>query len=62
MALELLTNANIAAGRELPSCQDTGTAIVMGHKGEQVFTGIDDAEALSRGIYDTYQNKNLRKE
>jgi len=60
VALELLTNANIAAGRELPSCQDTGTAIVIAHKGENVFTGIDDAEAISRGIYDTYQRKNLR--
>jgi len=60
VALELLTNANIAAGRELPSCQDTGTAIVVAHKGENVFTGIDDAEAISRGIYDTYQRKNLR--
>jgi fumarate hydratase class I len=60
VALELLTNANIAAGRELPSCQDTGTAVVVAHKGENVFTGIDDAEAISRGIYDTYQRKNLR--
>jgi len=60
VALELLTNANIAAGRELPSCQDTGTAIVVAHKGENVFTGIDDAEAISRGIYDTFQRKNLR--
>jgi len=60
VALELLTNANIAAGRELPGCQDTGTAIVVAHKGENVFTGFDDAEALSRGIYDTYQRRNLR--
>ncbi len=60
VAFELLTNANIAAGRELPSCQDTGTAIVVAYKGEDVRTGIDDAEALSRGIYDTYQRKNLR--
>jgi len=60
VALELLINANIAAGRELPSCQDTGTAIVMGHKGEQVLTGADDAEALSNGIFDTYQQMNLR--
>jgi len=60
VALELLTNANIAAGRVLPSCQDTGTAIAIGYKGENVFTGIDDAEALSRGIYRTYQEKNLR--
>jgi len=60
VALELLTNANIAAGRELPGCQDTGTAIVFAHKGENVFTGIDDAVAISRGIYDTYQRRNLR--
>jgi fumarate hydratase class I len=60
VALELLLNANIAAGRELPGCQDTGTAIVMGHKGEGVVTGADDAEALSHGIYDAYQTKNLR--
>ncbi len=60
VALELLHNANIAAGRELPTCQDTGTAIVMAHKGESVFTGADDAEALSRGIYETYQTMNLR--
>jgi fumarate hydratase class I len=60
VAQELLINAHIAAGRELPSCQDTGTAIVMAHKGENVFTGVDDAEALSRGIYETYQKMNLR--
>jgi fumarate hydratase class I len=60
VALELLKNANIAAGRVLPGCQDTGTAIVIGHKGEQVMTGIDDAEALSRGIFRAYQESNLR--
>ena len=60
VALELLRNANIAAGRELPGCQDTGTAIAIGYKGENVFTGADDAEALSRGIWQTYQEKNLR--
>ncbi len=60
VALELLTNANIAAGRELPGCQDTGTAIVVGYKGEDVYTGGDDARALSHGIYDTYQTRNLR--
>ena len=60
VALELLTNANIAAGRELPGCQDTGTAIVIGYKGENVFTGVNDAEHLSHGIYDTYQQRNLR--
>jgi fumarate hydratase class I len=60
VALELLMNANIAAGRVLPGCQDTGTAIVIGHKGENVWTGGGDAEALSRGIYEAYQRRNLR--
>ncbi|HVS16483.1 MAG TPA: fumarate hydratase [Thermoanaerobaculia bacterium] len=60
VALELLINANIASNRELPSCQDTGTAIVMGHKGESVLTGADDAEALTRGIFEAYQERNLR--
>ncbi|MDH3254393.1 MAG: fumarate hydratase [Acidobacteriota bacterium] len=60
VALELLKNANISASRVLPSCQDTGTAIVMAHKGEQVITGADDAKALARGIYKTYQERNLR--
>ncbi len=60
VALELLVNANIAAGRELPGCQDTGTAIVIGYKGENVWTGADDALHLSAGIYDTYQTRNLR--
>jgi fumarate hydratase class I len=60
VAEELLKNANIAAGGVLPSCQDTGTAIVMAKKGERVFTGFDDAEAISRGVFDTYQTSNLR--
>ena len=60
VALELLRNANIAAGRVLPGCQDTGTAIVMGHKGERVLTGGDDAAALSQGIFDAYAERNLR--
>lgn len=60
VALELLKNAIIAAERVFPSCQDTGTAIVMGKKGEQVFTEGEDEEALSKGIYDTYQDRNLR--
>ena len=60
VALELLKNANIAAGRVLPGCQDTGTAIAMGYKGENVFTFSDDEESLSRGIYQAYQEKNLR--
>jgi fumarate hydratase class I len=60
VALELLKNANIAAGRVLPSCQDTGTAIVMGKKGQYVVTGFNDEEAISRGIFDTYTTTNLR--
>jgi fumarate hydratase class I len=56
----LLQNACVAAGGQLPSCQDTGTAIVMGKKGQQVWTEGNDAEALSRGIYETFQEKNLR--
>ena len=54
VALELLKNANIAAGMVLPGCQDTGTAIVMAKKGQQVWTGADDKEALSRGIFQSY--------
>ena len=60
VALELLRNANIAAGRVLPGCQDTGTAIVMGHKGENVLTSSDDEIAISQGIYDAYSQRNLR--
>ena len=60
VAMELLRNANIASGRVLPGCQDTGTAIIMGHKGERVLTGADDAEALSHGVYDAYTERNLR--
>ncbi len=60
VALELLKNANIAAGRVLPGCQDTGTAIALGYKGQQVFTTGNDAEALSRGIYEAYDQRNLR--
>ena len=60
VALELLQNANVAAGRVLPGCQDTGTAIVIGYKGEQVLTSCHDAEALSRGIHEAYTHLNLR--
>ena len=60
VALEMLKNAVIASEMVLPSCQDTGTAIVHGHKGENVFTGADDAQWLSHGIYDTYTGTNLR--
>ena len=60
VALELLKNANVAAGRVLPGCQDTGTAIAVGYKGQQVFTIGHDAEALSRGIYEAYAQRHLR--
>jgi fumarate hydratase class I len=60
VALELLKNANIAAGMVLPGCQDTGTAIVMAKKGQQVWTGGGDREALSRGIFRAYAEDNLR--
>ena len=60
VALELLKNANIAAGGVLPGCQDTGTAIIMGKRGQQVLTAGNDEEALSRGVFDTYAESNLR--
>jgi fumarate hydratase class I len=60
VALTLLKNAEIAAEGILPFCQDTGTATVMGKKGQQVWTGADDAEWISRGIYETYTKENLR--
>jgi fumarate hydratase class I len=60
VALELLKNACVAAGGVLPSCQDTGTAIVMGKKGERVLTGGGDEAALARGIFDAYRTGNLR--
>jgi fumarate hydratase, class I len=60
VAFDFLKNANIAAGKVLPMCQDTGTAIVMGKKGQQVWTGTDDAAALSAGIRRTYTETNLR--
>ncbi len=60
VATELLQNANIAAGGVLPMCQDTGTAVIMCRKGDQVVTFADDAEAISRGVYDTYLTSNLR--
>ncbi|MEN8113003.1 MAG: fumarate hydratase [Actinomycetota bacterium] len=60
VAMEMLKNANVASEMVLPSCQDTGTAIVHGHKGENVLTGVDDAEWLSHGIHDTYTGTNLR--
>lgn len=60
VAYDLLKNANIASGGVLPMCQDTGTAIVMGKKGQQIWTGGDDEAALSAGILKTYTNSNLR--
>ncbi|QCW50068.1 fumarate hydratase [Nocardioides dongxiaopingii] len=60
VALDLLKNVNISAGGVLPMCQDTGTAIVMGKKSEGVLTGVDDAEAISRGVHDAYTRLNLR--
>jgi fumarate hydratase, class I len=60
VALDLLKNANIAAGGVLPMCQDTGTAIVMGKRGRHVLTDGRDEEYLSRGVYDAYTRLNLR--
>ncbi|MFF2549928.1 fumarate hydratase [Nocardia sp. NPDC058058] len=60
VALDLLKNVNISAGGILPMCQDTGTAIVMGKKSEGVLTGADDAEWISRGVFDAYTKLNLR--
>jgi fumarate hydratase class I len=60
VALELLKNANIAAGGILPGCQDTGTAIIMGKRGQQVLTPGNDEAAIARGVFDTYVETNLR--
>ena len=60
VAMDLLKNANIAAGRVLPMCQDTGTAIVMGKKGENVWVAGDDEAAISQGVDDTFGTDNLR--
>ena len=60
VALTLLKNACVAAKGILPFCQDTGTAICICHKGQQVWTGADDAKAISEGIYNAYTGKNLR--
>ncbi|WAC21880.1 fumarate hydratase [Luteolibacter sp. SL250] len=60
VALMLLKNAEIAAKGILPACQDTGTATIVGKKGQQVWTGCDDAEFLSQGIHQTYTKENLR--
>ena len=60
VALTLLKNAEIAAGGILPMCQDTGTATIVAKKGQQVWTGANDAEWLSRGVYDAFTKENLR--
>ena len=60
VAYTMLMNQCVAAEGELPTCQDTGTAICIGHKGEDVYTGANDAECISRGVYETYKERNLR--
>jgi fumarate hydratase class I len=60
VALDLLKNANIAAGGVLPMCQDTGTAIVMGKRGQQVLTAGEDERAIAEGVFDAYTSLNLR--
>ena len=60
VALMLLKNAEIASHGILPFCQDTGTATIVGKKGQQVWTGCDDAEFLSKGVHETYTKENLR--
>lgn len=60
VALDLLQNACIASGEVLPMCQDTGSAIIMGKKGQRVWTSGGDEEALSRGVFQTYTETNLR--
>lgn len=60
VALQFLRNSEIAAKGVLPTCQDTGTAIIVGKKGQRVWTGGGDEEALSKGVYNTYIEDNLR--
>lgn len=60
VAHTLIKNQVVSSEGLLPTCQDTGTAIVIGKKGENVWTGVEDAEHLSKGIYETYKTKNLR--
>ena len=60
VALSMLKNANVSSSGILPMCQDTGTAIVNGYKGQNVFTGFDDGKFISEGIFKSYQNNNLR--
>ena len=60
VALTFLRNAEVAAKGKLPLCQDAGTAIIHGEKGQQVWTGFEDEEALSLGVFKTYTEENLR--
>ena len=60
VALTMLKNANISASGVLPMCQDTGTAIINGYRGKNIFTDFNEEEELSRGIYNSYKNNNLR--
>jgi fumarate hydratase class I len=60
VALQLLRNAEVSAKGVLPNCQDTGTATIVACKGQHVWTGGDDAEALSKGVYTTFTENNLR--
>ena len=60
VALQLLRNAEVSAGGILPNCQDTGTATIIASKGQNIWTGVNDAEYLSKGIYTTFQENNLR--
>jgi fumarate hydratase class I len=60
VAIAFLRNAEVAAQFELPTCQDTGTATIMGKKGQQVWTGAKDEEFLSKGVFKTYTEENLR--
>ena len=60
VALQFLRNSEISAKGVLPTCQDTGTALIMGKKGQRVWTGGDDEAALTRGVYNTYTEDNLR--
>ncbi len=60
VAYTMLLNQCVTAEGELPTCQDTGTAICVAKKGEDVYTGVDDAECITRGVYETYAERNLR--
>ena len=60
VAQTMLENAVVSSSRVLPMCQDTGTAIIIGFKGENVFTGVDDKKVISKGVYNAYQKLNLR--